>query len=132
MSRRKVKRRPLKKISVGDMRDRIWIYTRALTEPLYGESESTDDPVLLFERWSKAESLLGTQTGRQMFDDVDMKERPDISFTIRYEASVTSEKVIKFRDEWYEIKFIDDPELRHEYLILYSKVKGSTSKEVNE
>ena len=132
MSVRKVRRRPLQKIAVGDMRARIELYQRELTPPTADNFQATETYTLLFERWAKIESLSGVGAGRIIFDDIDIGNQPNVIFSIRYNSSVTSETRIKYRGEYYKIIKVIDPEERHKYLFLYSKILGDEDKEANE
>jgi head-tail adaptor len=131
MATRKVKKRPLQKSPVGDMRDRIGLYTRNIAAPVFNSAVFTEAYTLLFERWAK---VVTVERGRIIFGDVDTgpQEQPSHIFTIRYESSVTKETRILWRSEYYEILKIVDPEGRRQYLNLHAKIEGDSSLTANQ
>ena len=136
MAKRKVDKRPLKQVPVGDMRDRILIKERALSTPDF------DNPAKFSEAyktvaavWAKVKTNV---SGRQIFDGVDAETGGGILlssthvFTIRYRGGVTSENVIDYKGENYEIKRIVNPEERNMYLELHCKLLGDRELEANQ
>lgn len=131
MSKRKVTSRPLKKFSIGDLRNVIKIHVRTITPPVENSSsftETYDDGV---DRWASVVTSSNVGAGRKEFDGVDAGERPTHLFVIRYLAGITKENVIRWNGEAYKILLTVDPEERHEYWELYAQILGDQTLEAN-
>lgn len=131
MSIRKVSRRRLKKYVIGDMRERIKIHTRFITAPVFDSAELKETYDTGNLRWAVAETLDYLSSGRQMFDEVNLNKAPSHKFTIRYDADITTENIINWQDEYYQIIKTINPDVRKQYLELFCRVKGSEGFEVN-
>ena len=126
---REINRRRLKKYSIGDMRERITIHTRAITPPSYDSvniTETYDDGI---EYWASCETL---DKKKQMFSGVNIPDAATHSFIIRYDSSVTSENIISFEGEYYDILKTSNPDKRKQYLELFSKLKGDDTLAANQ
>lgn len=132
MSRRTVSHRRLKKYNVGDMRERISLNLRNIQEPDFGSANFEQTFTEIVEVWAFVKTFDAVGSGQKIFDDVDIGSQPTHLFVIRYYPDLTSEEVIKWMDNNYEIVKIIDPEERHEYLELYSKLLGDENLEANQ
>lgn len=131
MATRRVQKRPYLHTPIGDRRELIRIHTRALTPPVFGSasfSESYDAGILT---WAKVESVTLSGGGERLFDGVQMAGNPTHIFDIRYRPNITSENIIDYLFQYYQILRVIDPENRHVSLILYAVLKGDNTLEVN-
>ena len=136
MSKLKVNKRPLNKTPVGDRRDKILIRKRDISTPGF------DNPAKLGENYKTIASLWAKVTtnvsGKQMFDGVNADGGGGILlssthvFNTRYMEGITSENVVDFKGENYEIKRIVNPEERNLELDLHCKLLGDREKEANQ
>lgn len=146
MSIREVKRRRLKKYSIGDMRERITLYPREITAPTY----STTSPTELYENglevWASVETL---ERKKEIFDDVNVSETASHSFTIRFNSTkygfplqlpltfttftfgITSEYMVIWEGKIYEILKTSHPDGRKEYVELLSRLQGKQTLAAN-
>lgn len=125
MPTRKSNKRRLYKYSIGDMDKRITFYDRKIlpTDISYEESLVND-----VTKWAAVESV----NPGHLFSDVNLDGK-EIShkFIIRYDTNVNAEKIIKYDENIYKIVYIDDPELRKEFMVLYVHLDGGEDKEAN-
>lgn len=128
MSIRVVNRRRLKKYSIGDMRERITIYTRSITAPSYDSVNITETYNDGVKYWASVETL---DKKKQMFAGINIPDSATHSFTIRYDDSITSENVIGYENEYYDILKTSDPDKRKQYTELFSRLKGDDSLAAN-
>lgn len=128
---RRIKRRPLRKAAIGDRRDRIRIHTRAITPPPYDSASFTETYDAGVATWAKVESA---REAEHVFDNVNLPAgaTPSHIFDIRYRPGVTTENVISYRDEYYRILRVEDPEERRLSLLLYAALRGDESLEANQ
>lgn len=132
MSTRIIAKRPLRKSAIGDRRERIIIHVRSITAPVFESASFREAYDAGIETWAKVESVALVGGGRRQFDSVQMAEGATHLFDIRYRPNVTSENIIGYRSEYYEILKVDDPEERHISLILHARIKGDDTLEVNQ
>lgn len=119
---RNLLRRNHRKISVGDLRDRITVSDRAITEPGFGAVNFGEDFPDCREVWAKVRTV----NGRSVFTGADTDVAVTHEVTIRYDSEVTSESWFRLLDGT-RLRIIDmeDPEERHEYLILQCTARGT-------
>ena len=136
MSKLKVDRRPLKKTPVGDMRDRILIRERSVSAPDFDNSaKATETYKTIASVWAK---VVTNVSGKKIFDGVNEDTGGGILlssthiFTIRYMEGITSEHVVDYKGENYEINRVVNPEERNMYLQIYCKLLGDRTKEANQ
>ena len=123
-----INRRQSRSPQVGDMRERIGLYTRSLTEPDFGEVKMDQDYTLIAEVWAAVQTV----KGKKLFAGVQTDDK-DITeiFTIRYRSDVTSETIVKFRDDYYKIVKPNDLDRRKRFIELLCTEKGEADKEAN-
>ena len=98
-----------------------------MTEPVFGTTNFTEDFNGTGETWAK----IVTTAGKTQFDGVGT----DVSFTheitIRYDAAVSSETWIRYKDRRFDIinGGVEDLEERQEYLVLKCVDNGSVDKD---
>ena len=126
MGRRRVTKRRLQKYSIGDMRNRITLHTRALRPAGFGSASFSETYSAIDTVWA----YVSTDTGQHRFNGVNIEsgDQPTHLFVIRYRSDVTAETVIEFNGQYYEILPIIDPDERSLYLELPCKLAGSTGK----
>lgn len=133
MPTRKVARRRLKKNAIGDRRDRIKLHVRGIQAPGVNSATFTEEYDTGTYLWSKVETLNLQGSGLQVFDNVNLNdERPTHKFTIRYNPSITVENIIGWRDKYYTILSITNPEERNEDLELFCTLRGDKDFEANQ
>lgn len=128
MATRQIKRRPLRKIPVGDMRDWITLYTRSITAPGYDSAALSEEYTSLCSLWSKHETL---ELDTAKFDDVQILSQPTDRFVIRFIPGLTSENILEWDGDYFKILSINDYEGRKEYLQLKCRLKGDNTLEAN-
>lgn len=130
MATRRINRRPLRQSPIGDRRDRITIHVRALTSPVFDSADFREAYDVGIDTWAKVETV--DASGRNDFDEVSLAVGATHRFDVRYRPNVTSENIIGYRDEYYQILRIDNPENRNLSLILHCIVKGDDTSEANQ
>jgi len=125
-NKREINRRRLYKYAIGDLRCRITFYDRELLSTDIGYEESLVNEIT---KWASIESV----NPKHLFSDVNIDGK-EIShkFIIRYDDDINSEKLIKYDGNIFKIVFIDDPELRKEFMVLYVHLEGNYDKEANK
>jgi head-tail adaptor len=121
MPTRRIKKRPLKKVSTGDMRERISFYNRAIAAPTFNSATFTEAYTLLRTVWASVETL---SPGQVTFADIDVGNQPTHLFKTRFWSDINTEIRIKWKDNNYEITKKNNPEERGEYLFLWAKLLG--------
>ena len=136
MAKLKVDKRQLKKIPVGDMRDRISIRERDLSVPDFDNPAKFDEAYkTIAVVWCRVKTNI---SGRDEFTDVNVSTGGGLIqssthiFTIRYREGISAENVVSYKVENYEIKRVVNPEERNMYLELYCKVLGDKTLEANQ
>lgn len=131
MATRKTAKRRLKKYAIGDMRERITLHERTITAPVFGSAAFTEAYDTGVTVWASASTLSLVSAGQALFDGVQMKDRPTDVFIIRYRDNVTTETIIRWQGNAYEIKEIINPDRRKQYIELRSRIIGDVNKEAN-
>ena len=138
MAKLKVDKRPLKKIAVGDMRDRISIRQRDVAIPDFDNPAKFDEAYkTIAVVWCKVTT---NASGRELFDEVNVStgggfvQSATHIFTIRYrdDITITSENIVSYKGENYKIKRVINLEERDMYLVLPCKVLGDETLEANK
>ena len=136
MAKLSVDKRPLKKTAVGDMRDRISIRQRDITTPDFDNPANFDEAYkTIAEVWCKVKTNI---SGRDEFSDVNVSvgggliQSSTHIFTIRFREGISSENIVTYKDDNYEIKRVVNPEERDMYLVLYCKVLGDRTVKANQ
>ena len=136
MAKLTVDKRPLKKIPVGDMRDRISIRERVIGAPTFDKPAAFgEDYKTIATVWCKVKT---NKSGRDEFAGVNADTGGGILlssthiFTMRYRPGITSEHVVVYKGNNYEINRIVNPEERNMYLELNCKLLGDRELEANQ
>ena len=134
MGKRELKRRRLQKTAIGDMRDRIELFTRAVTPPVDGSATAEETYTLIDKACAKVETVTTFNAGRHAFSDVNVapNEQPTHVFTIRFRSDVTAEAIVQYAGDNYEIKRTSDPDKRRQYLQLFTRIKGGSTVPANQ
>lgn len=128
MPNRQTQRRRLKKYGIGDMRERITIHVRTITPPDYDSVNFTETYDSGVEYWASVETL---DKKKQLFGGVNIPDNATHSFIIRYDSDFTSENVIAWEGNYYDILKTSDPDGRKQYVEFFSKLQGDDSLEAN-
>jgi SPP1 family predicted phage head-tail adaptor len=131
MSTRSVKKRRLKKYATGDMRERITLYNRAITAPVFNSAAFTETYDAGTTVWARAQSIDYVGSGDKQFDAVQVADRPTDLFIIRFRSNVTAETIIRWEGNAYEILSVTDIDRRGMYLELLARIKGDQTKATN-
>lgn len=136
MAERKVDKRKLKKIAVGDMRDRIALRQRDVSVPDFDNPAKFEEAYkTLAVVWCKVKT---NPIGRDEFSDVNVSTGGGVFsssthvFTMRYMEGISAQTVVTYKDENYKINRIVNPEERNMYLELHCKVLGDETLEANQ
>ncbi|MCP4550793.1 MAG: head-tail adaptor protein [Bacteroidetes bacterium] len=129
MSKRIVEQRRLKKYSTGDFNDQLRLHIRSLTSPNFGTAEFTEEYNTGMLSWC---IVITFEIGKKVFDGVNLENQPTHLFVVRHRDWITSEIVIQWSDDYYKIIKAHDPEERHEYYELYSKLLGDKELQANQ
>lgn len=125
MGARKVVRRGRRKLCVGDLRQRVCLQKRTLTEPTFGDAEPGED----FEGTSEVWALVKTTAGKVFFDGVNADVNVTHEVFIRYDPDVTATTWIELEDERrLDIVNVENLEERAEYLRLLCVDRGRKDK----
>lgn len=111
---------------MGDLRDRVKLQNRDITEPAFGSSDFGEDFDLADEVWASVKTL----SGRTIFDGVHTDIVVTHRIHVRYDPSVTSETWIQLADgRRLDVVQVEDLEERHEFLELLCTERGKRAKE---
>jgi SPP1 family predicted phage head-tail adaptor len=128
MPTRSVRRRRLKKYGIGDMRERITIHTRVITPPDFDGVSFTEEYDAGEEVWASVETIF---KGESLFNSVNVPDNATHRFIIRFDDTTTSENIIRWEGDAYEILSVTDPDKRQQYLELPAKLLGDETLEAN-
>jgi len=128
MGRLQVQRRPSRVPQIGDMRDRVALYQRDITAPVFGTPSFTELYTLIDTVWAGVTTFQGPTT----FDEVNTKKNINIEFKIRYRADVTTETVIGFDGKHYKIIDPNDMDKRSRFLFIRCTLLGDEDLEANQ
>ena len=122
-------RRPRRKLCVGDLKDRVILQKRTLTEPTFGETEFDESFSLREEVWASIQ----TTAGKAFFAGVNVGDvRITHRIDIRYDVDVTEETWIELKDDVgtrLDIVDVEDLEERHEWMVLSCVERGPKDQE---
>lgn len=128
MAERSVRRRRLRKYSVGDMRERITIHTRTITPPDFNSAAFTETYDAGIEDWASVET---PHKGVSLFSGVNVPDNTTHIFITRFDATWTSENIIRWEGDAYKILSIIDPDKRQQYVEMYARLLGDETKAAN-
>ena len=131
MARRKIKHRKLQKYSIGDMRHRITIHTRAITSGNYDDVSFTETYDAGTEDWASVETPTTISKGIAVFNGVNVPETTTHIFVIRFDSAITKENVIRWEGDAYKILKTNDPDKRQQYLECASRLLGDQTLAAN-
>lgn len=126
MAIRKTNKTKLYKYSVGDLKHRISFFNRSLMPTDDAYEESLDEIII---KWAAIESV----NPKHLFSDVNLDgKKISNKIIIRYDSDINSNKLIKYDGSIYKIVYLDDPELRKEWMVLYVHLEGKDTTEANK
>lgn len=134
MSRGFPQRKPSRSPQIGDMRDRIEIYSRRIGVPNFGDTSFDQTHTLIETLWATVQTFQGnkTFTGNNVFDGVDIEAKIVEQFVIRYRDDIVVSNIIKFNGNVYKIELVDNADFRKRFLYLYTSLLGEDGLEVNQ
>lgn len=126
MTNRKIQRRPLRKVSIGDMRTPIGIYNSTLM------SKNSVDPIrhleVVIDPWFCS---VHTIHGSTMFGESNVEEVITHIFDGRYIDSITVDHMVVYDSRLLRIISTENWEERGEYLRLVCTERGLAKLRVN-
>ena len=101
----------------GELRHRIEFVTRisGTNENGFPVEEETSE----FSCYAKVHNTSGTEQIKSGTDLVETKTR----FLIRYTDEINEDMFIKFNGDYYDIKYINDYEFKHEYKEVWAQLQ---------
>jgi len=131
MAKRIVHRRKLQKIAIGDMTHRPTLRRRSLLPGGVGSAGFTETEIDLGVVWAKVDTPDTDNSGELVFAGVNLNPNTTTIFCIRYWSTVTTEDIVNWKNENYEILQLFDLDKREQFLILACRLKGDDTKEAN-
>ncbi len=114
-----------RKLCAGDLRERITLETRSITEPgTIDFGEGFTNPTII-------PAAVKTLVGVEIFDESNEVVTASHDFFIRFRAGVTAELWVKYRNERYDILLVEEFEGRQEWLRLRCTLRGADTRQVN-
>lgn len=114
-----------RKLCIGDLRERITLETRIITEP------GTVDFGEGFSDVAVIPAAVKTLIGVEIFDESNEVVTASHDFFIRFRTDVTAEKWVKWRNDRYDILLVEEFEGRQEWLRLRCTLRGTDTRQVN-
>ncbi len=115
-----------RKLCAGDLNNEIQVLTRDLIPPVSGDPDYTvevdsDIAPIVF-------CSIRTTNGQPIFDGTGTNDvQITHIFGVYFDESFTSENVVLFEDNLYQILSVEDLEERHEWMFLYCVISGTTN-----
>jgi len=132
------------------MRNRISIYQRAITPPVFGSTNLTEKYNLIANVWASVR----TKQGDEIFSGVDTGGKMSYIFTIRYREQTPDNKyplgfpvpfsepisgtdaqstyIVQWDSNNYKIFSVEDPDKRKRFLVVRCILLGDENLEVNQ
>ncbi len=121
MSVRKILRRPLRKVSSGDLRAEVQIALKAIQAP----NSASVAPDMAFQNIPLTWAKVVTTGRKELFAGTQLLGIKTHDITIRFpDQEITSDHVVFWKGEIYDVLNTQNYEERDEYLILYCGEKG--------
>lgn len=118
-----------KKPCIGDLKSRVTLQSRAITEPLFVTPEFTETFSLNRKVWAK----IVTNTGKIIFDGVSSDIRITHTLTIRWDREVTTETWVLLDDNTrLDIVNVEDVDEEHDFLVLACTERGDADLAASE
>lgn len=115
------------RICIGDLKDRIQIYSRSITSPLnsgvdFGESFA--EPKVMY-------AMTETTNGETIFDATNTETVVTHNFYIRYLPNLTAEGWILFKQKYYDILNVENLNEEDRFMLIKANLRGTELKPVN-
>lgn len=125
----RVIRRGRRRVSVGDLRDRVTLQERSIEPPAFGEAGYGEEFDSSVEVWA----AITTTAGKLLFDGVGTDVAITHEVFVRFDPNVTSESWIELADgRRLDVVKPEDYEERGEFLRLLCTERGSRDKEASK
>ena len=125
MPTRVTEKRKHRKVPVGDMRMRAYLYETQSVARSGGKVEKKF--VYLADLWGKFET---DGRGTRQFNKRHTQNESVVvythTYTTRYRRDIRKERFLQIFDDYYEIVETEDPEGRREYIVLKLRLTGPT------
>jgi head-tail adaptor len=118
-----------REVCSGDLDRWITIQQRTMTVPLFDTTDYTETFTDLISMWS----MIDTKKGISIFDGTDMERTVDAMFYVNFipTINITAESWILFEGVRHKILQVEDLDNRHEFLCLYTTIRGTDQNSVN-
>jgi SPP1 family predicted phage head-tail adaptor len=117
----------IKTACMGDMRHKVFLYTRSIQAPDFNEMDFDESLTLFKTVWASIDNL----RQEQIFDETNTLSQPTHRFRIRYIPGLTTEFWLKFRGNYYRILDVQNYQERNLFMQLDCCIRGSEDKPVN-
>lgn len=116
MARIEIRQRPSRSPSIGDMRDRIQIYTRNINAPLFDSASFFQQYTLLRTVWGSIYGNTNLGGGTNRFSGVNPDEEVTHIFAMRFRSDLTTEHRFIHKNFIYKPIKLRNPELRDRFI----------------
>lgn len=124
MSCKKIRVQP-RGLCLGDLRHRITLENRSITEPdAIDFGEEFDKPIIV-------NAAVKTLMGVDVFDDNNVLVSASHDFYIRFKEGLTSEIWINWKGKRYDVLLIENIDEVDDWMRLRSKLTGPNTRPVN-
>lgn len=122
---RKTIRKTRRKICVGDMRDRVKLQSRDITEPAFGATDFDEQ----FEGTSEVWALVNTTAGKVIFNGVNADVAISHEIFIRHDPTVTAETWVELGDgRRLDVVNVENLDEREDFMRLLCTERGDKAK----
>ncbi len=118
-----------RRVCIGDLNKRITLQSRSLTEPLFAQTEFTEDFDPQNCRWAR----IKTTAGRTVFNGVNADVLITHEIWIRFDPAVSSETWILLEDNRrLDIEMVENVDEESDFTKLLCTERGNAALEASE
>jgi SPP1 family predicted phage head-tail adaptor len=128
MGKLNIRRRKSRSPQIGDLRTKITINKRTITEPNFGQASHTESHTLIASPWASIETLRGTEE----FSGVDSDDNPSHLFIIRFRNDIHRDNIITLNSKNYKILSTDNADERNRFHFLPCELLGDSVNSSNQ
>lgn len=128
MAKRLIKRRPLTKYSIGDMRERISIESKSQSVG-FNTPEAIQTFTVVATIWAQLDTAESKSSispgGDQLYNGINIDTKTLHIFTIRHREGLNASNMyVRWKGDLYRIKKIANPQENYQYLNLMCHKEG--------
>lgn len=116
-----------RQVCAGDLDRLITLQIRNIEAPVFDAVDYSMAFTTINDLWAMVE----TKKGTTIFDGTNIERIVDATFYIPFIPDITAESWILFEGIRYDIIRVEDLDLRHDYLALYTTTRGIDTNSVN-